>query len=422
MPLIIQGGIKMRINTNLMSINSQRNLAINQSDQGSIMEKLSSGLRINRAGDDAAGLAISEKMRNQIISLKQSSSNAQDGISLIQTVEGALGEAHEMLKRMREMSIQSMNDTYTAEDRKKLDIEFKQLVTEIDSISRKTEFNDQQLLTGDPTGKGLDSVANKQSSLNKALTDYYTKLSEYQEKLGEAYAAEAGSVMVNTENLLHILEQELSALEIKAAGQSNKADAAAVLQSVALKQVSLEKVKASISSLNSAAGLLKAEAAGLLSVAINIEASTVTDAANVLQSTMNQEVGPNEFNFQVGANNEQSIRLNIKSMNMTALGFNASKIDTQESAAIALNTIDAAVEIVSRQRAELGAVQNRLEHTIKNLDNTTENLQSAESQIRDADMAQEMVNLTRSNILSQASQSMLAQANQAPQQVLQLLG
>ncbi len=419
---IIQGGIKMRINTNLMAINSQRNLTINQGDQGSIMEKLSSGLRINRAGDDAAGLAISEKMRNQIKGLQQSSSNAQDGISLIQTTEGALGETHEMLKRMREMSIQSMNDTYTSEDRKKLDIELKQLITEIDGIADKTEFNEQKLLTGDPTGKGLDLVASARTSLTNAVGTYYTKMADYQKKLAAAYSIEGGSSMADLENRVLDLEQEISALEIKAAGASDETEAQKILASVAGKQVSLEKTKASLAFVESESAALKASASDILKSAVKLEQSTVVEKANKLQATMNQEVGPNEFTFQVGANNDQSIQLNIKAMNVTALGLTATKIDTPESANIALNSIDAAVEIVSRQRAELGAVQNRLEHTVKSLDNTAENLQSAESQIRDADMAAEMVNLTRVNILAQASQSMLAQANQAPQQVLQLLG
>ncbi|WP_010169198.1 flagellin [Candidatus Epulonipiscium viviparus] len=412
----------MRINTNLMAINSQRNLTINQGDQGSIMEKLSSGLRINRAGDDAAGLAISEKMRNQIKGLQQSSSNAQDGISLIQTTEGALGETHEMLKRMREMSIQSMNDTYTSEDRKKLDIELKQLITEIDGIADKTEFNEQKLLTGDPTGKGLDLVASARTSLTNAVGTYYDKVAEYQGKLAAAYSIDGGSSMADLENRVLDLEQEISALEIKAAGASDETEAQKILASVAGKQVSLEKTKASLAFVESESAALKASASDILKSAVKLEQSTVVEKANKLQATMNQEVGPNEFTFQVGANNDQSIQLNIKAMNVTALGLTATKIDTPESANIALNSIDAAVEIVSRQRAELGAVQNRLEHTVKSLDNTAENLQSAESQIRDADMAAEMVNLTRVNILAQASQSMLAQANQAPQQVLQLLG
>ncbi|OON94362.1 MAG: hypothetical protein ATN31_03515 [Candidatus Epulonipiscioides saccharophilum] len=412
----------MRINTNLLAVNSQRNLGINQADQGSIMEKLSSGLRINRAGDDAAGLAISEKMRNQIKGLQQSSRNSEDGISLIQTAEGALGETHEMLKRMREMSIQAMNETYTSEDRKKLDIELQQLITEIDGVADKTQFNEQDLLLGDPTGKGLDKVASARVKLTSAQANYFNKMGEYQSALGVAYSIENATSVMQAKDLIIKLEQDIAALETKAAGKSDAASAQAILKSVTDKQVSLASAHAIIAREEAKGASVKASAEAIRLVAASIERTSVVPAAGEVQAAMNQEVGPNEFNFQVGANNGQNIQLNIKAMNAIALGLIATKIDTAESADLALSTIDAAVEIVSRQRAELGAVQNRLEHTVKNLDNTAENLQSAESQIRDADMAQEMVNLTRSNILAQASQSMLAQANQAPQQVLQLLG
>ncbi|ONI44538.1 hypothetical protein AN641_07070 [Candidatus Epulonipiscioides gigas] len=410
----------MRINTNLMAMNSQRNLKVNQGSQGKVMEKLSSGLRINRAGDDAAGLAISEKMRNQIKGLQQSSRNSEDGISLIQTAEGALGETHEMLKRMREMTIQSMNDTYTDEDRQKLDLELQELITEIDGVADKTEFNEQNLLTGDPTGMGLNSVATANKDLANIVSSYYSKMGSYEAKLGEAYSVENGTLINQAKQSLLDLEQKISALEVKAAGL-NDVDAQKILQSVAAQKASLAGLEASIAGIEASAAVYKASANALREQAISIEAHGVVSMANKLQGIMNEAVGPNEFTFQVGANNDQTIQLNIKAMNATALGLTATKIDTPESANIALTTIDAAVEIVSRQRAELGAVQNRLEHTVKNLDNTAENLQSAESQIRDADMANEMVNLTRVNILSQASQSMLAQANQTPQQVLQLL-
>ncbi|WP_305768364.1 flagellin [Candidatus Epulonipiscium viviparus] len=410
----------MIINTNLMAINAQRNLGVNQGDQGGIMEKLSSGLRINRAGDDAAGLAISEKMRNQIRGLQQASRNGEDGISLIQTAEGALSETHEMLKRMREMAIQSMNDTYTDEDRQKLNIEAQQLITEIDGLAVKTEFNEQKLLTGDPTGKGLASVAAKRQSLTTALKSFYTKIGSAEAKLGSAYAVEASTKMEQALQSVIDLEQKISALEIKAAGEVPP-EGQHVLKSVSDLRISLAQREASIASMEAVAANLKESAATLRASAVTIEAGLVTSCAKKLQATMNEKVGPNEFTFQVGANNGQTITLGIKAMDSTALGLQATKIDSTESAGIALITIDAAVEIVSRQRAELGAVQNRLEHTVKNLDNTAENLQAAESQIRDADMAAEMVNLTRTNILSQASQSMLAQANQFPQQVLQLL-
>ncbi|OON94042.1 MAG: hypothetical protein ATN31_04560 [Candidatus Epulonipiscioides saccharophilum] len=410
----------MRINTNLMALNSQRNLSVNQGEQSGIMEKLSSGLRINRAGDDAAGLAISEKMRNQIKGLNQAARNAQDGISLIQTAEGALAEDHEMLKRLREMAIQSINDTYTDEDRKKLNLEAQQLITEVDELAIKAEFNERKLLTGDPTGKGLAVVAAKRGELADALEKYYTKIGEYEAKLGEAFKEENSSAMIMALQSVLDLENKIDALEIKATGETPE-KGQAVLVSVSNLRINLAKKNAEIAGYEAAGAIHREAAASLKAEAINIEAVSVTGAAKALQATMNEQVGPNEFTLQVGANNNQDIVLSIKAMNATALGLSATKIDSPESSKIALSSIDAAVEIVSRQRAELGAVQNRLEHTVKNLNNTAENLQSAESQIRDADMAQEMVNFTRTNILAQASQAMLAQANQIPEQVLQLL-
>ncbi|OON94043.1 MAG: hypothetical protein ATN31_04565 [Candidatus Epulonipiscioides saccharophilum] len=410
----------MKINNNLIAMNAQRNLGINQGEQGGIMEKLSSGLRINRAGDDAAGLAISEKMRNQIKGLQQASRNAEDGISLIQTAEGALAESHEMLKRMREMAIQAMNDTYTEEDRKKLDLEAQQLITELDELAIKAEFNEQKLLTGDETGSGLKSVADGTLSLARQLGSYYSKIGSYETVLGSAYGIEASLPLAQKKDQLLELEQKIAALEVKATGET-PVNGQAVLVSVSELRVSVAVLQASIASYEAMAAEQKEFAARLKKESIEIEETRVTDASKYLQATMNEKVGPNEFTFQVGANKGQTVELSIKCMNATALGLSTTKIDSPESAGIALSSIDAAIEIVSRQRAELGAVQNRLEHTVKNLNNTAENLQSAESQIRDADMAQEMVNFTRYNILGQASQAMLAQANQIPSQILQLL-
>lgn len=285
-----QGGtILMIINHNIPAMNTHRQMGINQNNMQSSMEKLSSGLRINRAGDDAAGLAISEKMRGQIRGLDQASRNAQDGISLIQTAEGALQETHSILQRMRELSVQSANDTNTATDRGELQKELDALTEEIDRIANNTEFNTQELLNGNLSGSG-------------------------------------------------------SALK-----------------------------------------------------------------------------------FQIGANSGQNISLEINSMTASGLGVSGSgggglDISSQSGADSAITVINTAIETVSAERSELGAVQNRLEHTISNLDNSSENLSAAESRIRDVDMAKEMMNMTKANILSQASQSMLAQANQQPQAVLQLLG
>ncbi|MCY6370416.1 flagellin [Clostridium ganghwense] len=269
----------MIINHNLNAMNAHRNMMTNVGNAGKSMEKLSSGLRINKAGDDAAGLSISEKMRGQIRGLDQASRNAQDGISLIQTAEGALTETHSILQRMRELSVQASNDTNVTADRTAIDAEMDELVNEIDRIGDKTTFNKQNLLDG--TAKSLK--------------------------------------------------------------------------------------------------------------------------------------------FQIGADKGTMMKLAIATMKAGALSVNALDVSTHTKAASAISKVDAAIEKVSTERSKLGANQNRLEHTINNLNNASENIQAAESRVRDVDMAKEMMNFSKNNILNQAAQAMLSQANQAPQGVLQLL-
>ena len=272
----------MVVQHNLKAMNSNRMLGLTQSTLAKGTEKLSSGYKINRAADDAAGLAISEKMRRQVRGLTQASANAQDGISAVQTAEGALNEVHDMLQRMNELAVKAANDTNTTEDQSYIQLEVSALVSEIDRVATTTTFNNQSLLDG--------------SFTNKAL--------------------------------------------------------------------------------------------------------------------------------QVGAENssDQRITINIEAMNASGLGISGISVSTTSSAQSAISTIKAAISTLSSQRAKLGAVQNRLEHTIKNLDNVVENTTSAESQIRDTDMATEMVKYSNANILAQAGQSMLAQANQSNQGVLSLLG
>ena len=275
----------MIVQHNMTALNANRQLGVSNSSLAKSTEKLSSGYRINRAGDDAAGLSISEKMRGQIRGLNQASTNAQDGVSLIQTAEGALNEIHSVLQRMRELTVQASNDTNVAADRDAIAKEQTALTDEITRIASQTEFNTQKLLTGDFSGTGK------------------------------------------------------------------------------------------------------------------------------------------ELNLQVGANAGQSIGVNIEKMDATALKVNdaSSKMNKYSAATAFISTVDAAITKVSTQRSALGAVQNRLEHTIANADNTSENLQAAESRIRDVDMADEMVKYSKSSILQQAGQSMLAQANQSTQGVLSLL-
>ena len=264
----------------MLALNSHRHLGKNTATQAKSMEKLSSGLRINRAGDDAAGLTISEKMRGQVRGLNQASRNAQDGISLVQTAEGAMDEVHSILQRMRELSVQAGNDTNAAEDKTAIKQEMDELVKEIDRIASDTEFNGIKLLDG-------------------------------------------------------------------------------------------------------------------------------TAAADI--------------KLQIGANKDQTVEVTLPDLTTATLGVDALDVTAADGAGAAIEAIDTALNTVSTARSGFGAIQNRLEHTIKNLNNSSENLQAAESRIRDVDMAKEMMNLTKTNVLNQAAQSMLAQANQQPNQVLQLL-
>ena len=300
----------MRIQHNISALNTHRNLGFNNAQSAKNLEKLSSGYKINRAGDDAAGLAISEKMRGQIRGLDMATKNAQDSVSLIQTAEGALNETHAILQRMRELAVQSSNDTNVSGDRKALQLEIESLSKEITRISTDTEFNTQKLLNG---------------------------------TFGEAIS-NAGSATVAGGKVFHIGANS---------GQS----------------------------INLSIGDMGASNLGV----------HTTAAANVAE---------------LGATDSKGAGINIT---------------TQTAADNSISIIDKALTKVSETRASLGAVQNRLEHTINNLGTTSENLSAAESRIRDTDMAKEMMNFTKNNILTQAAQSMLAQANQQPQGVLQLL-
>lgn len=272
----------MRINNNIMALNTQRQLTLNNDNMTKSVEKLSSGLRINRAGDDAAGLSISEKMRGQIRGLNQASRNAQDGISLIQTAEGALQETHSILQRMRELAVQAANDTNVTADRTAIKSEYTSLQSEVDRIAKTTTFNEKVLLNG---------------ALVKGTYGH----------------------------------------------------------------------------------------------------------------------------LQIGADAGVNLQVSIATMTAAKLSLAAYGFATYGCASVAIAKFDTAIKTVSAERSKLGAYQNRLEHTIKNLDNAGENIQAAESRIRDVDMAREMMNFTKSNILNQAATAMLAQANQAPQGVLQLL-
>lgn len=338
----------MIINHNIAAINTHRQLSFNNTNVGKNLEKLSSGYRINRAGDDAAGLAISEKMRAQIKGLDMAQKNAQDGISLIQTAEGALHETHSILQRMRELAVQSANDTNMNEvDREAMQAELDALVAEIDDISGRTEFNTQKLIDGTFTDKKFHIGANQGQNIN-----------------------------VSIENM-----------DAEALGLTVTATIAAVPTVPAADTVYAATTTPGTPAIPSTAGGTPTVPA----VATIHTGDVVTPATPGTPGTAAVPSG------------------------------SAIRISDQDSADKAITTINDAINQVSTQRADLGAVQNRLEHTINNLGASSENLTAAESRIRDVDMAKEMMEFTKNNILTQAAQAMLAQANQQPQGVLQLL-
>jgi flagellin len=375
----------MRINHNIAALNTHRQLNAASTNQSKSMEKLASGLRINKAGDDAAGLAISEKMRGQIRGLDQASKNAQDGISLISTAEGALNETHDILQRMRELSVQSANETNTDDDRGALDKEFQQLKKEVTRIADQTQFNTKTLLKG---GFGATSTAGADIAAASGATDYNIGGSGVGSiVLTSAAGGAAGQVDLTatfTDLDGNITTQTLDDV-VSPTGTNSKT-------------ISFDKLGFSFTANSAlAAGSFGGDAD-----------STITVTASAAK-------------FQIGANKDQTIDLSINNMDATALGINGSDIISKDKAQAATLSLDNAIKSVSTERANLGSVQNRLEHTINNLNTSSENLTAAESRIRDVDMAKEMMNQTKNSILAQAAQAMLAQSNQMPQGVLQLL-
>jgi flagellin len=397
----------MRINNNVMALNAHRQLGINQGGAAKSMEKLSSGFRINRAGDDAAGLAISEKMRGQIRGLKQASRNAQDGISLIQTAEGALDETHAILQRMRELATQSATDTNTEVDRGEIQKEIDQLAAEITRIADTTEFNTQTLMDGNFAAKfhiGANAGQNVELKVN-AMDSESLKVH------GELYnTATAFTGFDGVEAYSRTGEN----VKIVVATLGDK-DAAAVGKTTA--EVAGDATAWTIT-------VTLAQEAG---DATNPGAVTAThrDVLKALQ-TVGGEAGiffTTTDTFSANAAATDTIAVDVTNWTIDdsadTVGINVS---TQKMADAAITTINDALENVSAERSKLGAMQNRLEHTIANLGTSAENLQAAESRIRDLDMADEIMAFTKNNILQQAATAMLAQANMAPQSVLQLLG
>ena len=406
----------MVIQHNLTAMNANRMLNVTTSAQSKSAEKLSSGYKINRAADDAAGLSISEKMRKQIRGLTQASSNAQDGVSAVQTAEGALTEVHSMLQRMNELAVQSANGTNSQTDRKAIQDEIDQLTSEIDRVSETTKFNETYLLKGDPT---------------KADTAYFME-SKYN-VTGGIYA-EGSVTEITTATDLEKAIKDGKKLYTEAYDKANNpqtADKIAVkgknyayvtkLYDKNGKEVTAQNIQDSKNADGTAADKYYTSNAGEAGKdKTNMEIAK--DDAKAF--TKGYEVnGAISFSLHVGADSaeDNKIAVKIDSMSAKGIGVYGLKVDTEDDATAAIDRIAEAVQKVSSQRSTLGAAQNRLEHTISNLDNVVENTTSAESRIRDTDMAQEMVNYSKNNILAQAGQSMLAQANQSNQGVLSLL-
>ncbi len=387
---------------NLMAMNSNRQLGITTSSQSKSAEKLSSGYRINRAGDDAAGLKISEKMRSQIRGLNKASTNAQDGVSLIQTAEGALNEAHSILQRMNELAVQGANDTNQDIDRDAINQELTALTEELDRISETTQFNKQNLLDGNFADKKLQVGANANQSIGISI--------------GKMDAKTLGLKDIKYfEGTTTISYSGMSYMGVEYTYDPSKSASA--------------NQKAFVSLAKSAGGkaftddMVKMNASGKYELVSGGTAYSTKDAAIAAgPATLGSVYG------KAASAKWAALLSNAKISGTTVGGFGASAtlagpdVSNYDKANATLQAVQGAINRVSTQRSALGALQNRLEHTIANLDNVSENTQAAESRIRDTDMAAEMVEYSKNNILAQAGQSMLAQANQATQGVLSILG
>ncbi|CDQ19213.1 flagellin N-terminal helical domain-containing protein [Halobacillus karajensis] len=416
----------MRINHNIAALNTHRQLGqANQANQNT-MEKLSSGLRINNASDDAAGLAISEKMRGQIRGLEQAQTNAQDGISMIQTAEGALNETHDILQRMRELAVQSSNDTNTDTDRAELQKEVDQLSQELSRIGDNTEFNTQNLLDGSFEGT-FQIGANEGQNLSLEVNDMRGF------KLGMAGDAQVEITDNGTNSLssgtFNVQGNDTDGYESvdtdgEVVAKSSDGGKTFIDPTDDTTVVSFDAPVTSgtvKSDSSTATTITSLENKGLEAGNYNVSGNT-TDGFELSDSNGNV-VGTSDD----GISFKNSDSEEVLATTATVLGDGASvavggiDISNQEASDEAVTKINDAIESVSAERSKMGAYQNRLEHTINNLGTSSENLTAAESRIRDVDMAKEMMNQTKQSILSQASQAMLAKANQQPQGVLQLL-
>ena len=403
----------MRIQHNIMAMSAYRNYSKNTSALSKNLEKLSSGYKINRAGDDAAGLAISEKMRAQITGLKAANKNVKDGVSLVQTAEGALQEVHDMLNRMDSLATQSANGTYDNEvDRANLQKEVTALKSEIDRIADSSNFNGQKLLNGDLDGNATSTL----------------------KKVADATQNQSGvDATIKAQDKVSIGGTEKSLTFKLAVGNEGAAideNGVVTVTLTAKTDYSADKIqdliqKATLSTAIKDADDQKDIKAALANVTVS--GKGVTSAGDgsdlaVKDATKADPTGA-ALKLQIGdtADKYNKMSVNVGDMHSKALGIEDLTVADQDGAAAAIQKIKDAINTVSSTRGDLGAIQNRLEHTQNNLSVMTENIQDAESTIRDTDVADEMMAYTKNNILIQSAQAMLAQANQVPQGVLQLL-
>ncbi len=492
----------MVVQHNLTAMNSNRMLGLTTASQAKSTEKLSSGYKINRAADDAAGLAISEKMRKQIRGLTQASANAQDGISTVQTAEGALTEVHDMLQRMNELAVKAANGTNSESDRTAIQSEIDQLTTEIDRVAETTKFNETYLLKGDANAAKGTTYSYKTFAKAAAASATFNDDGTTATKLVFATEKATGENMDDINDLMKALRDQGVSVTAKSEWDVDGKKAKDTTYSLSLNGEAAEKFRVSSTKTAGEFQIYSAEGVtlGKLTVsaynksatantnytdtivfnAISVKAAAATTGAAMYydkdgnkisandldqyfgstytgksdttgtnfaltsapkvydavgnETTLNNQeisnvrdkVGALSLGLHVGADatSNNQISMSIESMSAKGLGVSGLKMDGADNtnALDSIEKIKAAITKVSSQRSDLGAIQNRLEHTINNLDNVVENTTSAESQIRDTDMASEMVKYSNNNILAQAGQAMLAQANQSNQGVLSLLG
>lgn len=410
----------MIVQHNLTAMNSNRQLGITTSAQAKSSEKLSSGYRINRAGDDAAGLKISEKMRSQVRGLTRASTNAQDGVSLIQTAEGALNEAHSILQRMNELAVQGANDTNENIDREALNEELDQLTQELDRISQTTQFNKQNLLDGSFQLKNLHVGANANQKIQISIDNMNSETLGLRAIKGfESAKPQTGSKFVSITYNGNTYQFDQTAQLSKNIDDARNAFSTAIIDAATQDQfVQQTSTNGSIfftvySGFSGGVGLAGSHFA--------TASAAMDQAISWALSNMSIVMG-SSGNYMPYVQKENTIANDIQ-VGIQGASFTQPRpsVDTYAIANATITAVQNAINKVSSQRSALGAIQNRLEHTIANLDNVAENTQAAESRIRDLDMASEMVEYSKNNILAQAGQSMLAQANQSTQGVLSLL-